>query len=407
MTSAFRPVLRKFSKFSRDAVAASDICVVSAARTPIGSFQGALASLTAPQLGSAAIRGALARLSLDASLVNEVYMGNVLSAGLGQAPSRQAVLGAGLPQSVACTDVNKVCASGMKAVMLASQSIQLGVSKLAVAGGMESMSNAPYYLAKARGGYRLGHGELIDGLVHDGLWDPYSNSHMGSCAELCAKTMGISREQQDDHALQSFARARAASEACLFEEELVPVEVPGGRGRAPSTVEQDEALGTMDSAKLLQLKPVFQSAADGGTITAGNASSISDGAAALVLASGDAAMDLDLEVMARVRGYADAAQAPEWFTTAPSLAIPKALAHAGLEARDVDFYEINEAFSVVDLANQQILGLSPDRYVSDPNPTHLEPPIKQRQLSAKPCHGAHHTRKRPQPGGYVPCAGCF
>ncbi|KAG6417038.1 hypothetical protein SASPL_124479 [Salvia splendens] len=336
-----------------------DVCIVGVARTPMGGFLGSLSSVPATKLGSIAIQSALKRATIDPSLVQEVFFGNVLSANLGQAPARQAALGAGIPNSVVCTTINKVCASGMKATMLAAQSIQLGLNDVVVAGGMESMSNAPKYIAEARKGSRLGHDSLVDGMLKDGLWDVYNDVGMGVCAELCAEHHSITREQQDDFAVQSFERGIAAQDANSFAWEITPVEVSGGRGRPSTIVDKDEGLGKFDAAKLRKLRPSFKET--GGTVTAGNASSISDGAAALVLVSGQKALELGLTVIAKISGYADAAHAPELFTTAPALAIPKALKNAGIEASKVDYYEINEAFAVVALANQKLLDLSPER----------------------------------------------
>ncbi|OIW04289.1 hypothetical protein TanjilG_00849 [Lupinus angustifolius] len=342
-----------------DSINPRDVCVVGVARTPMGAFLGTLSSLPATKLGSIAIQAALKRANVDPSLVQEVFFGNVLSANLGQAPARQAALGAGLPNSVACTTVNKVCASGMKATMLAAQSIQLGINDVVVAGGMESMSNVPKYLAEARKGSRLGHDSLVDGMLKDGLWDVYKDVGMGVCAELCADNHAITRDDQDNYAVQSFERGIAAQENSGFTWEIVPVEVPGGRGRPSIVVDKDEGLGKFDAAKLRKLRPSFKE--NGGSVTAGNASSISDGAAALVLVSGEKALKLGLQVIAKITGYADAAQEPELFTTAPSLAIPKAISNAGLEASKIDFYEINEAFAVVALANQKLLGLDSEK----------------------------------------------
>ncbi|KAL6329877.1 hypothetical protein AAG906_039788 [Vitis piasezkii] len=336
-----------------------DVCIVGVARTPMGGFLGTLSSLSATKLGSIAIEAALKRANVDASLVQEVFFGNVLSANLGQAPARQAALGAGIPNSVVCTTINKVCASGMKATMLAAQSIQLGVNDIVVSGGMESMSNVPKYLAEARKGSRFGHDSLVDGMLKDGLWDVYSDTGMGVCAELCADNDVISREEQDAYAIHSFERGIAAQDGGAFAWEIVPVEVSGGRGRPSTIVDKDEGLGKFDPVKLKKLRPSFKE--NGGSVTAGNASSISDGAAALVLVSGEKALQLGLSVIAKIAGYADAAQAPELFTTAPALAIPKAISNAGLEASQIDYYEINEAFAVVALANQKLLGLSPEK----------------------------------------------
>ncbi|KAL9453876.1 hypothetical protein AB3S75_009475 [Citrus x aurantiifolia] len=342
-----------------DSIKPRDVCIVGVARTPMGGFLGTLSSLSATKLGSIAIEAALKRANVDPSLVQEVFFGNVLSANLGQAPARQAALGAGIPNSVVCTTVNKVCASGLKAIMLASQSIQLGINDVIVAGGMESMSNAPKYLAEARKGSRLGHDSLVDGMLKDGLWDVYNDCSMGTCAELCAEQHSITRENQDDFAVQSFERGIAAQDAGAFAWEIVPVEVSAGRGKPSTIVDKDEGLGKFDPAKLRKLRPSFKE--NGGTVTAGNASSISDGAAALVLVSGEKVLKLGLQVIAKITGYADAAQAPEMFTTTPALAIPKSISNAGLEASQVDCYEINEAFAVVALANQKLLGLNPDK----------------------------------------------
>ncbi|GER49591.1 acetyl-CoA acetyltransferase [Striga asiatica] len=342
-----------------DSIMPRDVCIVGVARTPMGGLLGSLSSLAATKLGSIAIESALKRANIDPSLVQEVFFGNVLSANLGQAPARQAALGAGIPNTVVCTTVNKVCASGMKATMLAAQSIQLGINDVVVAGGMESMSNVPKYLAEARKGSRFGDDSLVDGMLKDGLRDAYSDNRMGDCAELCAEHHSITREQQDDYAVQSYERGIAAQEAGAFAWEIVPVEVSGGRGRPSTIVDKDEGLKKFDAANLRNLRPSFKET--GGTVTAGNASIISDGAAALVLVSGEKALQLGLEVIARISGYADAAHEPELFTTAPSLAIPKAISNAGLEASEIDYYEINEAFAVVALANQKLLGLSTEK----------------------------------------------
>eukprot|EP00250_Pteridium_aquilinum_P008683 c18131_g1_i1 orf=337-1557(-) len=339
------------------AIQPRDVCIVGVARTPMGSLSGCLSSLAATKLGSIAIQGALNNAGVQPELVEEVFFGNVLSANVGQAPARQAALGAGIPNSVVCTTVNKVCASGMKAMMLAAQSIQLGHNDVVVAGGMESMSNAPYYLPKARQGYRLGHGEVVDGMMKDGLWDVYNDCGMGVCAEICAEQHAISREDQDNFAIQSYERAISAQNSGAFKWEIVPVEIPGARGKPAVIIDKDEGIDKLDAVKLRKLRPAFK---EGGTVTAGNASSISDGAAALVLVSGAKALQLGLQVTARLTGYADAAQTPELFTTAPALAIPKAIARAGIELSQVDCYEINEAFAVVALANQKILGLKPE-----------------------------------------------
>lgn len=331
--------------------------IVSAVRTPIGSFGGVFSSLSATQLGAAAIKGALSNAGLDANEVQEVFMGNVLQAGIGQAPARQASIFAGLGDEVPCTTINKVCASGMKAIMLGAQSISLGQNEVVVAGGMESMSNVPYYLSKARTGYRLGDGKIQDGLVHDGLTDVYNDYHMGNAAELCARECNISREEQDAFAIESYERSARAWSEGKFNDEIVPVEVPQRRGD-PITVSEDEEYKNVKMEKLPQLKPVFQKE---GTVTAANASTLNDGAAALVLMSREKAETLGCTVLAVIKGYADAAKAPEWFTTAPADALPKAVERAGIAMDDVDYVELNEAFSVVGIANTRELNLDPAR----------------------------------------------
>ncbi|KAJ1684835.1 hypothetical protein LUZ63_016225 [Rhynchospora breviuscula] len=335
-----------------------DVCIVGVARTPIAALLGSLSSLSATQLGSIAIQSALERAHVDPKLVQEVYFGNVLSANLGQAPARQAALGAGIPNTVVCTTVNKVCSSGMKAVMIAAQSIQLGTNDIVVAGGMESMSNAPKYIAEARKGSKFGHDILIDGMLKDGLWDVYNNFPMGMCAELCANQFSFSREEQDLYAIQTNERGIAARDSGAFSWEITPVEISSGRGKPSKVIDNDESLAKFDPTKLKKLGPSFK---NGGSVTAGNSSSISDGAAALVLVSGEKARELGLQIIARIRGYADAAQAPELFTTAPALAIPKAISNAGLNASQIDLYEINEAFAVVALANQRLLGIPSEK----------------------------------------------
>jgi acetyl-CoA C-acetyltransferase len=329
--------------------------IVSAVRTPIGSFNGSLSSLSATQLGSIAIKGAVEKAGIKPELVQEVYMGNVYSANLGQAPAKQAALFAGLSNTTPCTTVNKVCASGMKAVMLAAESIMIGDNDIVVAGGMESMSNVPYYLDKARNGYRLGHSQLIDGLVKDGLWDVYKDFHMGSAAEICAKECSISREEQDAFAIESYKRSAASWSKGLFKDEIVPVPIPQ-RGKDPLIISEDEEYKKVDFAKVPTLKPVFQKE---GTVTAANASTLNDGAAALVLMSKEKAAELGLKPLARIRSFADAAQAPEWFTTAPSKALPKALSKAGLKTTDIHYFELNEAFSVVGIVNNREMKLDP------------------------------------------------
>lgn len=333
-----------------------EVVIVSAVRTPIGSFGGSLSGFSATQLGGFAIKGALERIGLQPSLVQEVYMGNVLSANLGQAPATQAAKYAGLPDLPATT-INKVCASGTKAIMLAAQSIALGQNDIVVAGGMESMSNVPYYLDKARNGYRLGHGQITDGLVKDGLWDVYNDYHMGSAAELCAETCNISREDQDNFAIQSYKRAQQAQSDGKFKDEIVAVEIKDRKGEI-TLFANDEEPAAVKFDKIPALKPVFKK---DGTVTAANASTLNDGAAALVLMSAEKAKELGLTPLARILAYADAQQAPEWFTTAPSKAIPLALQRANITKEQVDYFEINEAFSVVSLANNQALDLNGEK----------------------------------------------
>ncbi|QNN43921.1 acetyl-CoA C-acyltransferase [Pedobacter roseus] len=330
-----------------------EVVIVSAVRTPIGSFGGSLAQFSATQLGGFAIKAAIEKAGLKPEQIQEVYMGNVLSANLGQAPATQAAKYAGLPDLPATT-INKVCASGTKAIMLAAQSIANGDNDIIVAGGMESMSNVPYYLDKARNGYRLGHGQITDGLVKDGLWDVYNDYHMGSAAELCATECNISREAQDNFAIESYKRAQAAQTSGKFASEIIAVEVKDRKGEI-TLVDTDDEPTAVKFDKIPSLKPVFKK---DGTVTAANASTLNDGAAALVLMSADKAKELGLTPLAKILGYADAQQAPEWFTTAPSKAIPLALHKANIDIKDVDFFEINEAFSVVSLANNQLLNLN-------------------------------------------------
>lgn len=332
----------------------NEVYIISAVRTPIGSFGGSLSSLSATQLGAVAIKAAVERAGIDPGQVQEVFMGNVLSANTGQAPATQAAKFAGLPD-VPATAINKVCASGTKAIMFAAQSIALGENDIVVAGGMESMSNVPYYLDKARNGYRLGDGQIIDGLVKDGLWDVYNNYHMGSAAELCATECNISREDQDAYAIESYKRSQNAQTEGKFQNEIVPVEIKDRKNEI-TLIDEDEEVKVVKFDKIPSLKPVFKKE---GTVTAANASTLNDGAAALVLMSKSKADELGLKPLARILSYADAQQAPEWFTTSPSKAIPHALERAGIKAGDVDYYEINEAFSVVSLANNQILKLDP------------------------------------------------
>ncbi|MNK33164.1 Acetyl-CoA acetyltransferase [compost metagenome] len=333
-----------------------EVVIVSAVRTAIGSFGGSLSGFTATQLGGIAIKGAIEKAGIKAEQVQEVYMGNVLSAGLGQAPATQAAKFAGLPDLPATT-INKVCASGTKAIMLAAQSIALGENDIVIAGGMESMSNVPYYLDKARNGYRLGHGQITDGLVKDGLWDVYNDYHMGSAAELCAETCNITREDQDNFAIESYQRAQNAQANGKFKDEIIAVEIKDRKGGI-TLFNEDEEPVAVKFDKIPALKPVFKKE---GTVTAANASTLNDGAAALVLMSADKAKELGLTPLAKILAYADAQQAPEWFTTAPSKAIPLALQRANIKKEQVDYFEINEAFSVVSLANNQELGLNGDK----------------------------------------------
>jgi acetyl-CoA C-acetyltransferase len=334
-----------------------EVYIVAAVRTPIGSFNGSLSSVLTGKLGAAAIKGALDKIKLDGKEVDEVLMGCVMQANLGQAPARQAAKFAGLPNEVRCTTVNKVCASGMKALIQATQAIRLGDASVIIAGGMENMSNVPYYLDAARNGYRLGNGVVIDGLVKDGLTDVYHNNHMGNSAELCAKELNISRKEQDDFAIQSYKRSQASWAAGKFNEEIVGVEVPQKKGD-PIIVKEDEEYKQVKFDKIPELRPVFQK---DGTVTAANASTLNDGAAALVLMNKEKMEKLGLKPIAKVVAYADAEQAPEWFTTAPSKAIPLAVEKAGLKLSDIDFYEINEAFSVVSCANNKLLNLDPEK----------------------------------------------
>ena len=331
------------------------VYIVSAVRTPMGSFQGKLASVPATRLGSIAIEGALKHAGLEASAVQEVFMGQVLQAGAGQAPARQAALGAGVGQDVPCTTVNKVCASGMKAIALGAQAIVLGDADIVVAGGMENMSMVPHYL-QGRNGAKFGDIKVKDGMLLDGLTDVYNATHMGNCAELCAREKGISREDQDAFAVESYRRATEAWQHGKFSEEVVPVSVPQRRGE-PVVVDCDEEHTNVRLDKIPQLRPAFDKE---GTVTAANASTLNDGASALVLASEEAVAKMGLTPLAKIHASADAAQAPEWFTTAPSLAIPKALDKAGLTVSDIDLWELNEAFSVVGIANNQALGLDPE-----------------------------------------------
>jgi acetyl-CoA C-acetyltransferase len=331
----------------------NDVVIASACRTPIGSFRGSLCSLTATQLGAIVVKEAVRRAGISPDAVNEVIMGNVLQAGVGQAPARQAALFAGLPHSVECMTVNKVCGSGLKSVMLGAQAIMLGDAEIVVAGGMESMSRSPYLLEKARDGYRMGHAELVDAMIKDGLLDVYHNYLMGNAGELCAKECNIPREAQDEFAILSYKRAQDAQVTGKFKKEIVPVEIKGDRGE-PVMVTEDEDVKKTNFEKIPKLKPAF---IKDGTITAANASKISDGAAALVLMSASRAKDLGVTPLARILSQASHAKAPEWFTTAPADVIPKVLKKAGFSVADIDLFEINEAFAVVALAVNKIAGL--------------------------------------------------
>jgi len=330
-----------------------EVVIVSAVRTPMGSFGGALSSVPATALGAAAIKGALEKAGLSADAVEEVYMGNVLQANVGQAPARQAAMAAGIGNQVPCTTINKVCSSGMKAIMMGAQAIKAGDVEIIVAGGMEDMSAVPHYLPTGRTGVKLGDISLVDGLVKDGLTDVYNAQHMGVCAELCAEEHQFTREDQDAFALESYRRSAAAWDGGKFANEVVPVAVPQRRGDA-IVVDTDEEYTKVNTDKVPQLRPVFKK---DGTVTAANASTLNDGASAVVLMSASKAAELGLDPIARITGYADAAQEPEWFTTAPAKALPKALAKAGITMDAVDFFEFNEAFSVVGLANMKLLGL--------------------------------------------------
>ncbi len=347
--SLFRIFVENFKR-----IMSKTVYIVSAVRTPMGAFMGGLSTVPATVLGSTAIKGALEKGNVKADSVNEVFMGNVLQAGVGQAPARQAALGAGLGNNVPCTTVNKVCASGMKAVMLGAQSIIAGDNEIVVAGGMENMSLTPHYL-DGRNGSKFGNITMLDGITKDGLLDVYNNVPMGNCAELCAKEHNFSRENQDAFAIDSYKKAAAAWEAGKFNDEVVPVAVPQRKGD-PIIVSQDEEFKNVFLDKIPNLRPAFDKE---GTITAANASTLNDGASALILASEEAVQKYGLKPIAKIASYADAAQEPEWFTTAPAKAIPVALKKANLTTSDVDYWELNEAFAVVGLANTKLLGLDP------------------------------------------------
>ncbi|MBS1917080.1 MAG: acetyl-CoA C-acyltransferase [Bacteroidetes bacterium] len=332
-----------------------EVVIVSAVRTPIGSFGGSLKDFSATKLGAFAIKGALQKASLDAALVNDVLMGCVIQANLGQAPARQAAKFAGLPDNVICTTVNKVCASGMKAIAQGAQSILLGDTEIVVAGGMESMSNVPFYIESMRWGNKYGNSTLIDGLAKDGLTDVYDGKAMGNAAEFCAKECGISREEQDAFAIESYKRSQAATNEGQFKEEIIPVEIPQRKGD-PIKFSKDEEPFNVKFEKIPELKSAFQK---DGSVTAANASTMNDGAAAIVLMSKQKAEELKLKPIAKILSYADAEQAPEWFTTTPSLAVPKAVAKAGLQMSDINYWELNEAFSVVGIENTRRMKLDP------------------------------------------------
>lgn len=335
----------------------NDVFIVSGCRTPIGSLAGSLSSVSAPRLGAVVIREALARAGLQPEHVDEVIMGNVLPAGLGQAPARQAALYAGLPQSVECLTINKMCGSGLKSVMIAAQAIANSDAHVIIAGGMESMSNAPYLLDKARTGYRLGHGQLLDSMIVDGLWDVYNDFHMGNAAELCAKDCNIPRDVQDEYAVTSYRRALTAQNEGWFKDEIVPVQVGGRKGEV-TVIDTDEEPQKVKFEKIPELRPAFQK---DGTVTAANASKINDGAAALAVVSGAKAKELGVTPVARIVAQASYAKAPEWFTTAPADVIEKVLKKAGMKKEDIGLFEINEAFAVVAIAVNRIAGLDPEK----------------------------------------------
>ncbi len=331
-----------------------EVVIVSAVRTPIGSFLGSLSDISASKLGAAAIKAALQKIDLDPSLVDEVFMGNVVQAGVGQAPAKQAALYAGLPDSIPCTTVNKVCASGMKSIAFAAQAIKCGDADIVVAGGMENMSMIPHYM-HGRKGQKFGNIQIEDGLLKDGLVNVYDGKHMGTCGDACAEKYDFSREDQDEFAIASYQKSAAAWNSGKFNNEVIPVEIPQRRGE-PLIMSEDEEFKNVKLDKIPNLRPAFNK---DGTVTAANASTLNDGAAALVIMSGDKAKELGIKPLAVINGYADASQEPEWFTTAPAKALPKALANAGIDADQVDFYELNEAFSVVGLANIKLLELDP------------------------------------------------
>jgi len=363
-----------------------DAVILSAARTPIGSFNGALASLSAPELGAVAIKGAIERAGIDAKDVTETLMGNVLQANIGQAPARQASMLGGVPKETGCTTINKVCSSGLKAVMFAAQSVMTGQNECIVAGGMESMSNVPLYLGKNVAPY--GHGKLLDGLLKDGLWDAFDDHHMGMCAESIAEEMGFTREDQDNFCLESYRRVQNSSEKGLFADEIVEVAIPQRRGD-PKIIKLDEEYQRLKADKVPSLRPAFKK---DGTVTAANASSLNDGAAALIVASRAFAEKNGLTPLATIKGFADAAQEPLKFTTAPSKAIPIALDRAGVSVTDVDFWEINEAFSVVSLANNKLLGLDASKVCA----REIGSESAWHPATASACRVCPHTHPQPE-----------
>jgi acetyl-CoA C-acetyltransferase len=378
-----------------------EVVILSGVRTPIGAFMGSLSSLSAPQLGGVAIKEAVSRAGLQPEDIDEVMMGCVLQGGLGQAPARQASFAGGLPEGVPCTTINKVCGSGMKTVMLGAQAIKLGDSKFFVAGGMESMSNAPYVLDKARSGYRMGNGTIIDSMIHDGLWDPYGNVHMGNCGDCTAAEFDISRERIDEFAVESYSRARKAQESGAFKDEIVPVSVPQRKGE-PIMVDVDEEPSKGgDPAKMAALRPAFGKE---GVTTAGNASSIDDGGAALVLSSRSAAEAKGLKPLARVVAYASHAQEPQWFTTAPAFAIEKVLQRAGLGVSDIDLFEVNEAFSVVALVVADKIGIPREKLNVNGGAVALGHPIGM-SGSRLILTAMHELRRRG--GRYAVCTPCI
>jgi acetyl-CoA C-acetyltransferase len=334
-----------------------EVVIVSAVRTPIGSFGGSLSSVSATELGAVAIKGAIKKAGISNELVCEVFMGNVLQANIGQAPARQAAIFAGISENVPCTTINKVCASGMKSIMIAAQTIMCGENDIVVAGGMENMSSTPHYLSQGRKGQKLGNMQLVDGMVKDGLTDVYTNSHMGLCAETCANEMGFSREQQDSFAIESYKRSKESWKNGKFSDEIVSVNVPQKKGDA-LIISEDEEFKNVKIEKIPSLRPVFDKE---GTITAANASTLNDGASALILMSAEKALELNITPLAKIRSFADAAQEPKWFTTAPAKALKIALQKSGMSTNEIDYFELNEAFSVVGLANIKILNLDAEK----------------------------------------------